>query len=69
MSTQHSLSGTEYMYQMHSNIGMYNNIAETMLGILNQVTSSQQIIDEYNNGVPNDQRIGLEEIEELKKTV
>ena len=69
MSTQHSLSGTEYMYQMHSNIGMYNNIAETMLGILNQVTSSQQIIDEYNNGVSDDQRIGLEEIEELKKTV
>ena len=69
MSTQHSLSGTEYMYQMHSNIGMYNNIAETMLGILNQVTSSQQIIDEYNNGVSEDRRIGLEEIEELKKTV
>jgi hypothetical protein len=32
MST--SLSGTEFMYQMHSNIGMYNDIAETMLGLL-----------------------------------
>jgi len=29
-----SLSGTEFMYQMHSNIGMYNDIAETMLGLL-----------------------------------
>jgi len=49
-----SISGTEFMYQMHSNIGMYNNIAKTMLGLLNQSSSREDIIKEYNKGLPDD---------------
>lgn len=64
-----SLTGTEYMYQRHSNIGMYNNIAETMLGLLNQTTSSQEIIEEYNKNLPENQKITLQDLEEVKRSV
>lgn len=69
ISTDQSLTGTEFMYQMHSNIAMYNDIANTMLGLLNQTTSAQQIVDEYNRGIPEDQKITLQDLEEVKKSV
>lgn len=64
-----SLSGTEFMYQMHSNIGMYNDIAETMLGLLDQNSSADDIITEYNRNLPEDQKITLSDLEEVKRSV
>lgn len=69
LNLSESLTGTEYMYQMHSNIAMYNDIAETMEGLLNQTTSVEQIISEYNHGLPQDQQITLQDIEEVKRSV
>ena len=69
LNTDQSLSGTEYMYQMHSNIAMYQDIAETMLGLLDQQSSSQQIIEEYNKNVPEDKKITIQDLEEVKESV
>lgn len=66
---QSSLSGTEYMYQMHSNIGMYSDIAKTMLGLLNQESSKNQIINEYNSNMPENQKITTQDINEIIKSV
>ena len=64
-----SLSGTEFMYQMHSNIGMYNDVAETMLGLLDQNSTKEDIIKGYNEGLPEDQRISEKDLEEVKHSV
>ena len=64
-----SISGKEYMYHMHSNIRMYENIGETMLNILDQNSSEEQIIREYNRNLPDDQKITIQDIEELRKSI
>lgn len=64
-----SISGKEYMYQMHSNVRMYENIGETMLKILDQNSSQEQIIQEYNRNLPDDQKITVQDIEELRKSI
>lgn len=64
-----SISGKEYMYHMHSNVKMYENIGKTMLDILNQNSSEEQIIEEYNKNLPDDQKITKQDIEELRKSV
>lgn len=69
INTDQSLSGTEYMYQMHSNIAMYQDVAETMLGLLDQTSSNQQIIDEYNRGLSDDKKITMSDLEEVKGSV
>jgi hypothetical protein len=69
LNPEESLSGSEYMYQMHSNIAMYNDIAQTMLGLLNQNSSNEQILSEYNKGIPKDQQISSEDLEEVKRSV
>lgn len=64
-----TISGKEYMYHMHSNIKMYENIGKTMLNVLDQNSSEEQIIQEYNRNLPDDQKITIRDIEELRKSI
>lgn len=64
-----SLTGKEYMFQSHSNIRMYHSIGTTLQGLLNQTNTVQQIVEEYNNGLPEDQHITEDDILEVKNIV
>ena len=64
-----SITGREYMYQMHSNIGMYKQIASDLEGLLNQNSTADEIVEEYNKSVPENQKITREDLEEVKRSV
>lgn len=64
-----SITGREYMYQMHSNIGMYKQIASDLDGLLNQNSTADEIVEEFNRSVPEDQKITRNDLEEVKRSV
>jgi len=49
-----TLPSKDYMYQLHSNIGTYKNIAEILGGLITQNTTREQLLTEYNRGLPED---------------
>lgn len=64
-----TLSSEDYMYQLHSNIGTYKNIAEILVGLLEQNTTKEQLLTEYNKDLPKDQKLTDEDLLELHNSV
>jgi len=45
-------TNTDYMYQMHANVGMYNQAFNTILSILADDSNKHTMLDLYNKNNP-----------------
>ena len=64
-----SLSASEYMYQMHSNIGVYLEIAEQLSGVLKETSNKNDILREFNEGKTDEEKLTLDDLEEMQKII
>lgn len=64
-----SLSASEYMYQMHSNIGVYLEIAEQLSGVLKETSNKNDILREFNDGKTDEEKLTLDDLEKMQKII
>mgnify|MGYP004669691965 FL=1 len=64
-----SLSASEYMYQMHSNIGVYLEIAEQLSGILKETSNKNDILREFNEEKTDEEKLTLDDLEKMQKII
>ena len=60
-------TNTDYMYQMHANIGMYNAVFNNLSSIIENKDDAQRMIDEYN--ARNTDKISMEDILAIKQNL
>ena len=64
-----TIDSSTYMYQMHSNVGMYNQVAVSLLQMLNNNPNVVELINEYNNSDKQGSDISINDINEIKEDV
>lgn len=60
-------SNSDYMYQMHANIGMYYNTFNTLTTIISNKPQRDRMIEEYNKR--NSDKISVEDIEAIEQNL
>lgn len=60
-------SNSDYMYQMHANIGMYYNTFNTLTTIISNKPQRDRMIEEYNRR--NSDKISVEDIEAIEQNL
>ena len=63
------IAGEEYMYQAHANIGMFKNLAATLMKILEDNENVVHMINDYNKDKSEADYITVDDIATLKNTV
>lgn len=63
------ISGEEYMYQAHANIGMFSNLTKTLTTILEDDDNVASMINHYNQNQSDEDKITVDDIATLKNHV
>lgn len=63
------ISGDEYMYQAHANIGMYEKLTSTIIKLLQDDENVNAIIEFYNKDKQDSEKISIDDIRELETDV
>lgn len=63
------ISGDQYMYHAHANIGMYERLTSTLIIMLQNDDNIRDMIDFYNKDKQESEKINIEDIEALKNNV
>lgn len=63
------ISGEEYMYQAHANIGMFSNLTRALMTILEDADNVASIINHHNQNQQESEKITVEDIVTLKNLV
>ena len=64
-----TISGRDYMYQLHSNFALYQQIAMAMDGLLDQSSTIDQLLKEYNAGKKEQEQLTRQDLMELKSKI
>ncbi len=59
----------DYMFQMHSNIKMYNSIIQQLQSMLSDENETPQIVREYNKGKLDKDKISVKDVLQIKQDV
>ena len=54
---------------MHSNIGVYLEIAEQLSGILKETSNKNDILREFNEGKTDEEKLTLDDLEKMQKII
>lgn len=63
------ITGEEYMYQAHANIGMFSNLTRTIMTILEDEDNVASIINHHNQDQQESEKITIDDIVTLKNLV
>lgn len=64
-----TIDSKEYMFQMHSNIGMYNEVAKTLDELLKNVSNRKDIIQDFKSKVKDSEPITNDDLQEIHQDV
>ena len=54
---------------MHSNIGVYLEIAEQLSGVLKETSNKNDILREFNEGKTDEEKLTLDDLEKMQKII
>lgn len=64
-----TISAKDYMFQMHSNIGMYNEVAKTLDELLKNTSNRIDIIQDFKDKVKDSEPITDEDLQEIHQDI